>query len=81
MPTVQVTVMRGPGNSANPPYPASYVSVISGDVVQTKPYPGIQPGVNTVLKVRNNNGRSLRIQETFYVNETETFIWANLKSD
>jgi hypothetical protein len=80
MPSVQCTIMRGPGNSANTPYPASYVGIVAGSVIATKPYAGNQPGVNTVLKVRSNNSRTLRITDTYYVNETEATIWSTLKS-
>jgi hypothetical protein len=78
MAIVQVTVMRGPGNSANPPYPASYTSVIDAPYIHTRPYTGPQSGVNTVLVVRYSNDRSLNYKAVYYVNETVTQIKASI---
>ena len=69
---IQVTVMRGPGTSANAPYPASYVALIGTNTIsRVEAYTAaVQSGVNSIIRVRYNNNRSLIYKGTYYVNET-----------
>lgn len=69
--TIQVTVMRGPGTSANAPYPASFIADLATNTIsRVEAYIGPQSGVNGIIRVRYNNERSLVYKGTYYVNET-----------
>lgn len=69
------TVMRGPGDSANAPYPASYVGNLASNIVsRVRPYAGTQSGVNSVIQVRYADGRTLAYKANYYVNESVSAI-------
>lgn len=69
--TIQVTVMAGPGTSRNAPYPASFIADIATNTIsRVEAYVGPQSGVNGIVRVRYNDGRSLVYKGTYYVNES-----------
>ena len=75
------TVMRGPGDSANPPYPASYVGNLASNMVyRVRPYQGTQSGVNAVIQVRFASSRSLNYKVNYYVNESVSTLLTRINA-
>lgn len=75
------TIMRGPGDSANAPFPASYVGNLATNMVsRVRPYLGTQPGVNAVISVRYTDSRSLIYKANYYVNESVATTKTNINA-
>lgn len=77
---IQATIMRKPGDSAASPSPSFIGLIGTNTIASVTPYAGGQSGVNAVIKVRYNDGRSLMYKGNYYVNETVAVTKTNINT-